>query len=259
MKKATIKRRKRVIPATQDDEMEDVDSLTEALRAEGTPERGTENDDGSINLGIRRRPDQYLSVESQAPAVRSAGQLSPLPLASSDLAAYHHRSGQSPNSSTYPNEDNRLPPMSSMATISDRQSSVSPASFLSSRRKRSFSATDTETGSNLDLGHDSAKRISSIKSILNPSSAESPKRPGSAGIDDYTLPPLRSTGGFVGSRVKSVSPGVAPPRDGQDRSDRETGHRQKAERRLALQREADSMREQLAAKERELLELGNNY
>lgn len=256
MKKPTIKRRKRVIPATQDEEMEDAADSPEDRKMEITPERGTENDDGSINLGIRRRPEQYpLTIEPQPGSLRNSGQVSPLPSAS-DLAAYHQRNGYSQSVSSHANEDNRLPPMSSMAAVSERQSSMSPASFLSPRRKRSFSATDTEAGSNADLGgQESAKRISSIKSILNPTGHDPVNRPGSADMDDYTLPPLRSAGGLLGPLVKDVSPGARTSNDGQGHAEKTESERLKAERRLALQREADRMREELAAKERELMEL----
>lgn len=254
MKKATIKRRKRVIPAAQDEEMEDVADLSEAQQTEGTPERGTENDDGSINLGLRRQSEQCaVAIEAGPPGNRSNGQASALSSAS-DLAAYHHRSGNSHNVSGHGSEENRLPPMSSMAAVSDRQSSMSPASFLSPRRKRSFSATDTEAGSSADLGPESAKRISSIKSILNPP-GDSINGRGSADMDDYTLPPLRSAGGFLGPRMQSVSPGLGTSKDGQELGDRADNDRIKAERRSALQKEADRMREELAAKERELMEL----
>ncbi|KAK2591619.1 GATA type transcriptional activator of nitrogen-regulated proteins [Conoideocrella luteorostrata] len=251
MKKATIKRRKRVIPAAQDEEMEDAEKSLGAQKKKRTPERGTENEDGSVNLGSRRRPEQHhVAIEPKPAAVRRKAGISPMPSAS-DLAAYHQRSGHSHSVSTYANEDNRLPPMSSMTTVSDRQSSMSPASFLSPRRKRSFSATDTETGSSANFGQDSAKRISSIKSILNPSAGNGTSRPGSADMDDCTLPPLRSAGGLLGLRVQSVSPGIGTSNDVQEQGE-------KAERRLALQKEAEHMREQLAAKERELRELGNN-
>lgn len=254
MKKATIKRRKRVIPAAQDEEMEDVADLSEAQQTEGTPERGTENDDGSINLGLRRQSEQcVVAIEAGPLGNRSNGQASALSSAS-DLAAYHHRSGNSHNVSGHGSEENRLPPMSSMAAVSDRQSSMSPASFLSPRRKRSFSATDTEAGSSADLGPESAKRISSIKSILNPP-GDSINGRGSADMDDYTLPPLRSAGGFLGPRMQSVSPGLGMSKDGQELGDRADNDRIKAERRSALQKEADRMREELAAKERELMEL----
>ncbi|PHH73180.1 hypothetical protein CDD80_3996 [Ophiocordyceps camponoti-rufipedis] len=239
MKKATIKRRKRVIPASQDDEQDESEKTSS--------ERGTENEDGSINLGVRRRPDHPLTIEPE-PVTTSSGQSSPMP-SSSHLAAYHQPSGYLRSVPSPLNDDNRLAPMTTMP--SDGQSPNSPASLLSSsRRKRSFSATETEAGSVTDGGYDGAKRLSSIKAILNPplSHESGPRsRRGSAEMGEYTLPPLRAPG-------PSLSPAVtSEPAFGREPGEAE---RQKAERRVALQREAEQMRELLAAKERELMELG---
>ncbi|RDA95191.1 hypothetical protein CP533_1857 [Ophiocordyceps camponoti-saundersi (nom. inval.)] len=242
MKKATIKRRKRVIPASQDEEQDESAESTDAPSLEKTSERGTENEDGSINLGVRRRPDHPLTIEPEL-VPTSSGQSSPMPCAS-HLAAYHQPSGCLRSvPSPLLNDDNRLAPM----MPSDGQSPKSPASFLSSRRKRSFSATETETGSVTDGGHDGAKRLSSIKSILNPplSYDGGPRsRRGSADMGEYTLPPLRAPGPSL-----SPVPGIGQGGEAE---------RLKAERRLALQREAEQMRELLAAKERELMELGED-
>ncbi|POR39347.1 GATA factor SREP [Tolypocladium paradoxum] len=268
MKKATIKRRKRVIPASHEDEQDESAESVDALSQGKTPERGTENDDGSINLGMRRRPDQPLTIEPE-PVMRSSGQNSPLPSASaSDLTAYHQTSGLPRNMPSSLNDDNRLPPMTSMATaMSERQSSLSPASFYSPRRKRSFSATETEAGSMADSGHESAKRLSSIKSILNPSMSHDDgpiSQPGSVDRGEYTLPPLRSSGpGYTSTGSPGPSPnmdsafGSGRSNDTQGTRDVGDSERVKAGRRLALQQETNRMREMLAAKERELMELGH--
>ncbi|KAG6023070.1 hypothetical protein E4U41_002094 [Claviceps citrina] len=255
MKKATIKRRKRVIPAAQDEAMDDVADSSETHHMERTPERGTENDDGSINLGVRRRQEQHaVSIALAPPANRSNGQISSLPMAS-DLAAYHQRNGQSHTSYGYGGEENRLAPMSSRPAVSDGQLSIWPASFLSQQRKRSFSATETNTGSSADFGPDSAKRVSSIRSILNPSSGDDIDRCGSADMDDYTLPPLRSSGGLLVAQMQRVSPDVGASKGMQEQGDGGEMERIKAARRLILRKEAERMREELAAKERELMEL----
>ncbi|SPJ73777.1 probable siderophore regulation protein (GATA factor) [Fusarium torulosum] len=259
MKKSTIKRRKRIIPASQDEEMEDaMDSAEQQSRYDAKAERGSINEDGSVNLGLRRRPDHPLTIEP-LPVIRPGRTISPLP-STSDLAAYH----QSNNPRHYTgslNDDNRLAPMASMASNNDRKTSLSPASFLSPTRKRSFSTTESEAFALQEPPHESSKRISSInlKSILNPStSAGTPPNIGTGSDDgDYSLPPLRSPGSTIAS---APSPGafsnrdntpVAGPRDFE-------GERLKAERRAALQRETDRMREMLAAKERELQELGHD-
>ena len=272
MKKATIKRRKRVIPASHEDDQDEPAELVEIPSQETTPERGTENDDGSINLGMRRRPDEPRTIDL-LPAMRPGGQNSPLPSASasasaSNLAAYHQPSGFPRHVTSSLNDDNRLPPMTSMAAaMSERQSSLSPASFLSPRRKRSFSATETEAGSVADSGHESAKRLSSINSILNPSVSHDDRtvsRPGSVDRGEYTLPPLRSSGSGYPS-AGSPGPtanmehafGGGRSNDAQGLRDVGGGERVKAGRRLALQQERDRMREMLAANERELMELGH--
>lgn len=251
-----------MIPA-QDEEMEDAMDSIETQSHEPTPERGSLNDDGSVNLGFRRRPEHPLTIEPQ-PVMRPSRQMSPLP-STSDLAAYH-QSNNSRNITGSLTDDNRLAPMqSSMATAvtSDRQTSLSPASFLSPRRKRSFSTTEGEAFNNaVDPGQENTKRVSSIKSILNPSTtARSPSYTGGGSDDgDYSLPPLRSPGSTIAS---APSPGAFSNRDptpgasSMTRDFNSENERLKAERRAALQREAERMREMLAAKERELQELGH--
>lgn len=260
MKKATIKRRKRVIPASQDEDGDESMEGAEAHTIERTPERGTPNHDGSVNLGMRRRPDQRPSTIEPEPGARTSKQPSPLPSAS-DLAAYRQGSMLMRNVSDSFNDDNRLAPLASMAAATDRQSSQSPASF-SHRRKRSFSTTETEAGS----ADDHTKRLSSIKSILNPSTGGGMQNfPHHDGRGEYSLPPLRSPGSTIAS---APSPGAFSSRGhtpsgqmmGSQSSFRdESGEndRIKLERRVTLQREAERMREMLAAKERELMELGN--
>ena len=230
---------------------------------EETPERGSLNEDGSVNLGLRRRPDHPLTIEPEARG-HSNRLPSPLPLAS-DLAAYHQSSTHRHNTSNSPNDENRLAPLSSKAAMADRQSSLSPASFLSSARKRSFSP---EVGRGVEDGHEGAKRLSSIKSILNPIDygRRAPNTLPRMDSGDYCLPPLRSPPSTIPSTTSTgtfSSRGHTPtmaapggPSNGRD--DGGESERLRAERRAALQREADRMREILAAKERELLEFGDD-
>ncbi|KAL7949934.1 hypothetical protein V8C42DRAFT_186216 [Trichoderma barbatum] len=260
MKKATIKRRKRVIPAAHDEEVDEGMEGVETQSPERTPERGTINDDGSVNLGLRRRPGHPLTIEPE-PAMRSSRNPSPLPSASaSDLAVYHQHSTASRSMPPSLNDENKLAPLASMnsAIADDRQSSLSPASFLSPTRKRSFSSTEADSVKGADGGHESAKRISSIKSILNPStSADQPSNSGPTSADrgEYSLPPLRSPASI--SPRPSGSGGFTPLNATSRSHDVDAdGERIKAERRLLLRQEAERMREMLAAKERELMELG---
>lgn len=261
MKKATIKRRKRVIPAAHDEEMDEGMEGIETQSQERTPERGTMNEDGSVNLGLRRRPGHPLTIEPE-PAVRSSRNPSPLPSTSaSDLAVYHQHSTASRSMPSSLNDENKLAPLASMnsAIADDRQSSLSPASFLSPTRKRSFSSTEADSVKGADGGHESAKRISSIKSILNPStSAAEPPNPGPTSTDrgEYALPPLRSPSANISPRPSGgggFTPLNATSRSRENDADSE---RIKAERRMLLRQEAERMREMLAAKEQELMELG---
>lgn len=283
MKKSVIKRRKRVIPAACDGTPEG-GAPTESVASSSPPpdmgsERGSMNADGSVNLGLRRRLDQGhqqqqpqpqqplpqpqpLTEQSQSQAqpqsqsqsfqlvpesvLRQSHRPSPPP-ASGDLTQYAsnlvrlHR--DVPESL---NDDNRLAPITSFSTpTGQRQTSLSPASFLSPSRKRSFGETE-------HAGPENNKRLSSIKSILYPSSVTS-------GPSEHLPHEARypSPGTYP---IASVSPGPAAAgpasyHDARRLSDESDST--KADRRAALQREAERMREMLAAKERELAELGN--
>lgn len=247
MKKATIKRRKRVI-AAQDDGAS-VDNDGSGRSAEGTPERGTMNDDGSINLGFRRRANQLPPIEPRPDIGVPGGQPSPVP--STDPAAYQTSQPPQQDVPMYLNEENRLASLATVASGEDRQPSLSPASFLSSNRKRSFSATEPDPLTAPDASRESTKRISSIISILNPAEETTPEPT----YDDRREYPVARSPHSVryatqGPGGPQYSPGSQQYRE--DSSDREA----KAGRRDALRREAEGMRAMLAQKERELAEMG---
>jgi GATA-binding protein len=102
------------------------------------------------------------------------------------------------------------------------------------------------------------KRLSSIKSILNPGFIDSDNANSPNDID----PSLRRSDGrdrYPGVNSPNFGSGGAQYAKGPANSGRDaTGasERNKVERREKLQREADGMREALKAKERELEELG---
>ncbi|KAH8172803.1 GATA zinc finger domain-containing protein [Sarocladium implicatum] len=256
MKKATIKRRKRVIPADQDETMEN--ETTASVATEKTPERGTINDDGSINLGLKRKPEYPMTFEPRPVEAQSSRRTPPLP-SSLDLGAYRQQALR-PQPTHAHSEDNRLAPMNTMPPLGNRQGSYSPDSFASPNRKRSFSTQQENDGVQMDnAGHDKPTRLSSIRSILNPQAGD---RAMGDDFSDRSLPPLRSPaalmpsagspGGSLPSRSHTpILQGTLTPGTPSD------GDRLKADRRAALQREAEKMREMLAAKERELMELGN--
>lgn len=228
MKKAMIKRRKRVIPAPEDGKEI---SVSPSPAPETPMEKGSINPDGSVNLGFgteagsRQESEQPIVTENSG-MLRQTRQTPPLQ-SIADLTPFRARNQPQPQA--MPNScsnENRLAPLTSIAAIGDRQSSLSPASFLSPSRKRSFSSVDRDLPQTSDP--DSSKRLSSINSILNP-----------AGTSEEESRDM--------IRRNYPSPGST------------AGEAAKAEKRAALQREAEAMRAQLAAKERELAELGPYY
>lgn len=248
MKKAIIKRRKRVIPVSQagSEEGTPIESVEQIVQYSSSEERGSTNADGSINLGFRRRNEHPMTILPEP--IRQSQTSTPMP--SSDLAAYHNAvTPQSLDSRDSLTDNNRLAPLTSIAALHDRPPSLSPASFLSPSRKRSFSPADSEP-SQSEVGQ-SAKRLSSIKSILNPPpTAHSPiSNPMEDAAESLRL--LRSPASTMYSAPSPVPQHAVPSFS----SINETG-REKADRRTALRQEAERMREILAAKERELAALG---
>lgn len=263
MKKSVIKRRKRVVPANQGGPS----GIDVANNSMGSPEsdrqspphisdqRGSTNPDGSVNLGFRGRG---LPVPVSTSRPQNIQQTSDLMAYASSTQSHHDH----PDSL---NNDNRLPPMTSYPSPTQRRPSLSPASFLSPSRKRSFSTIEFEqlpfiSDSNKTNSNPNAqpKRLSSIKSILNPGFSDSENsdidpalRPNPARLSP-NMYGVNSPGPSGGSYATTPagSPG-AVAKDGI--SDNE---RSKIERREMLQREAERMREALKAKERELEELG---
>lgn len=245
----------------------DIDSEP-SLPRKRTPERGTINDDGSINLGMSRRPGQPLTIEPR-PAVQSSVSSTMIPSrqtpplsSTSDLSAYRQQALRPGPPSHSLSDDNRLAPMNSMSSVfNNRQPSLSPDSQLSSNRKRSFSTTENESYHSTEPGiHEGGKRLSSIKSLLNPQSAAERNPMAIEDHGDRWLPPLRSPAATVHS---APSPGSVSSRShtpstftSVNKNAALESEKLKADRRAALQREAEKMREMLAAKERELLELG---
>jgi len=254
MKKATIKRRKRVIAAQDDAESVEYEGSTRST--EGTPERGTMNADGSVNLGLRRRPDQPLAIEPRPGFSVPGGQGSP----GSGPAAYRSTHGLPQHDvPMYLNEENRLASLATVASSEERQPSLSPASFLSSR-KRSFSATEPDPPTSPEGNHETTKRISSIISILNPTDDGAIETSGYEDRRDFYHSNARSPHGYAtntGSVPASGSSHYSPNVPTYYRDVSSERDPSKEERREALRREAERMRAMLAQKERELAELGH--
>lgn len=259
MKKSVIKRRKRVIPASQELAAEG-STPVESIQSPSPPrdissERGSMNPDGSISLGMRKQqkeqglqlvPESVLRQNS-LPPMTSAGPLT-------QYSVYNKYHSETPQSL---DDDHRLAPITSLAGTSDRQTSLSPASFLSPTRKRSFGETN-DHASPPEPDHN--KRLSSIKSILNPPRPVSPCIPGEepamqrthAESPTGTMVSAPSPGAYSNASSAGSGPTYGPAESRRLSMESEAS---KAERRAALQREAQRMRQMLAANERELAEL----
>jgi hypothetical protein len=257
MKKSIIKRRKRVIPVPGGQDSDSAMSEradSPASETETLGERGSINPDGSVNLGFRRRQEPLTTLVPEMVLMQNR-QTSPLP--SMDLGQYHssHPTQHQHVPESLINE-NRLAPLTSINMPHDRQSSLSPASFLSPSRKRSFSATDMESNGQND--GDQPKRLSSIKSILNPSAATPGREDYQEQSQQYFVTPAStaastpSPGVYSSGGYPAALPRLPSPR-GLLRTEAD---KSKAEKRAMLEREREMMRELLAAKERELAELG---
>jgi GATA-binding protein, other eukaryote len=262
MKKSVIKRRKRVVPAPQGTQASgfDINNHTGSPESDSPlpgntqhDQRGTVNADGSINLGFRPRYEPRLLPAPVAASQMDSQQHLPSigPTAHGSNQSNHHQDNSSLNN------DNRLPPMASYPSPTPRPPSLSPNSFLSPSRKRSFTVAESEPASS-STSESNSKRLSSIKSILNPSQQSSEN---SESLDP-SLRLARSPEMHYGKAPSPSSyghnPGAAWESSSAQSSKRDVGsesERAKIEKRAELQREAERMREALRAKERELEEL----
>ena len=266
MKKSVIKRRKRVVPATQGNQAIDAASNSvespESDRQSPPANRGTLNPDGSVNLGFRSRDNQQRRALLPEPSMRPQNGIQ---LPTSDLTAYASNSNTQAHPHSHEqhhdslNNDNRLPPLTSYPSPTNRRPSLSPNSFLSPSRKRSFSTAEMKLSQNpSDPTSTNPKRLSSIKSILNPGFVDSESSDSGSQIDPNLgrndgrdrYPAINSPGLSSGGQY-TTSPTMKNRKEAASENERS-----KIERREMLQQEADRMREALKAKERELAELG---
>lgn len=262
MKKSIIKRRKRVVPALH--EFPPHPSTSPPLAPSVSPDpaqayhsdiaddhRGSINPDGSINLGTRHRDDtstsNFTPRHAPAPVDFTAYQNPP-----SDLRYLHDQtSNTAPQPTTYPSPTQ--PP-----------TSISP-----NPRKRSFSAIQDPPLIALDSSDPA--RLSSISSILNPtrhdlhqhqqhqaelSSLASAEAEVEADADDMPIEPsLLAMSNAHAHAHSHPQPQPTIPLPLTNGAVEKAKDRDKTERRKQLSREAESMREMLRAKERELAAL----
>lgn len=250
-----IKRRKRVVPAPHGSAACGYDVAGNAIDSAESDEeilRGSKNQDGSINLGTRARPGSSRGMLPN-PTSRTSHQPQQVP-SSAGLIAYASASqihNYQPSDGTSMIAENKLPPLNSYP-VANRGSSLSPNAFLSLSRKRSFSEAES-SGPEIT----EPKRLSFIKSILNPSRdahGHVADPPYSASTSQSQFHPASDSSYDIHCQTELSK--IPPPRDSDyARNPINEEARTKAERRLALKKETESMRELLARKERELAEL----
>jgi len=261
MKKSVIKRRKRVVPAALGSQASGIDvgansigspeSDGQSPRPETQDHRGSMNPDGSVNLGFKPRSEPSRNILPEpTTTIRQNGQQ----LLHNDLNAYisHPHNNYHHQDTSSLNADNKLPPMAAYPSPTQRPPSLSPNFLLSPSRKRSFSAAESDPTQLPPLQQDpNNKRLSSIKSILNPSQRAADE----SNLDPTLRTPAATTS--PGLRyAPSPSNGGTPARDLHPPTTTDAEReRARLERRAELQREAERMRQMLAAKERELAEL----
>lgn len=277
MKKSVIKRRKRVIPVSHEVGAEaSTMAPAEPIQSPSPPhessERGSKNPDGSMNLGVRKNREQHglqlvpetLLRQNSLPPMNTAATLT-------QYSVYNKYHSEIPQSL---DDDHRLAPLgiTSLATPSDRQTSLSPASFLSPTRKRSLAEiNDRASPSSTEPDSRNNKRLSSIQTLLNSSLLSAPAgsaRPVSPRItSDETLAQLRA---YLDSPPRTIASVPSPGAYSNSSSSAGPTHpnfdtrrpsieseTSKCERRAVLERESRQIRERLAANERELAKLGN--
>ncbi|KAL2755195.1 hypothetical protein ACRALDRAFT_2028367 [Sodiomyces alcalophilus JCM 7366] len=265
MKKSIIKRRKRVVPSPLGDEAtgEYDASEMQSQAPESSGERGTLNDDGSINLGLRPPPGKLPPILARPPMAPHY-QSTILPPVS-NLPGYQFSQSRTllGNHHDLHSRQDQLGPITSIHNQADAVTSLAPNTLSSSPRKRPLPAADGDINPTLGGGPEASKRFTSIgiKSILNPcndlhSTDTAPVEKDNSG-NSYceTAATLMQSSPSSGSNLTARR---ALPRSRKhphipgvyENHERFEAHRQD------LEREAQRMREALAAKEEELANLG---
>ncbi|KAL9612308.1 MAG: hypothetical protein Q9167_003087 [Letrouitia subvulpina] len=251
MKKSIIKRRKRVVPAMQEQppgnqhltsfpiSTSPDSQYPENAESSHHDRSSAVNQDGSINLDIRSQ-DQQFDQQSQykPPAIDFTDYHIDQPRRSSTHSQYHQVSPSGIHEQV-------------TANSAEPQHRLSPL-HVSSSRKRSHSNTDRDDPTPPVLENTRNNRLSSISSILNPTQQQQ--------ADEMPIDPNLSSIGQQALRHASTPQAnhqqFAPPPESSVRqlSISESADL-RTQRRAQLRLEADRMREILRAKERELEEL----
>ncbi|KAI9840334.1 MAG: putative electron transfer flavoprotein subunit [Sclerophora amabilis] len=236
MKKSTIKRRKRVVPAVQGQPLHDQESPQVASSASPDPSHANSDshDDHktqpskelSVDLRIRRQEDVKDDRENDSQLQRARHKTYQTPAV--DFTGY-----QRP-----PDERSSHLPVSGSPSIS----SSGPERDGNRKRSRSISE-GREISQEKQPTPTKWKRLNSIKSILNPL---------------QRLPDESSTANTLSPPPQAQADSVLPAQDSKIAAEESARRRIISEKRAELERETQSIRNILAAKEKELAHWGDN-
>lgn len=260
MKKSIIKRRKRVVPATQEQESNHAAHLTSFPVSTSPKSHYSENPDirhyrqdspsmdlnESINLDVRVRdhPHDYQH------------QYEPAPLGV-DFTGYQIEQPRPPSREPHQLQHLPLPSIHDPpALMSSPESQRTLSPFPGTTRKRSFSDAHLDANKASTPEHPRPNRLSSISSILNPTQ----RTP----ADDMPIDPSLSAIGQPQRRQPHLpqpqQQQLPPPPEIRLRTvvDGDPDGRERMERKARLRREAEQIRDMLKAKEKELEDLGGD-
>ncbi len=294
MKKSVIKRRKRVVPATNEQDTNASQFSTLPISPSPTPQhvdapegRSKQRFSASIDVGgpldLRPNPGHLDS-----PEVRNRKRIdsSMDPNSPSNLALRHHdRQLEVPDQGDPPpigvdftgyqldqRQDQGRQPSShpqhlpSLSSIQDTANQISdPLSYSrlsplpgSSSRKRSYDKAERDNPSPSTAHNSGAKRLSSISSLLNhPQSTpeDLPIDPNLSSIGQHQLPLHRHSHPESQPQRYQLPLPTPDSRGPRQSTSSDPGGWELRERRARLRREADHIRELLRLKEKELEEL----
>lgn len=289
MKKSVIKRRKRVVPATNEHDPNasqlstfPVSPSNTSQRLESPDNRGrqrhTSSMDANSPLDLRPNPGHLdspevrnrqridssmdlngpanLALRQQERQIEHQNHHDPPPI-EVDFTGYRldQRQDDRRRPSGHPQQQH-LPPIAQM-----QEPPLQPTEPLaypnlsplpnSSSRKRSYDTAERDNPSPSDMQGSSTKRLSSISSLLNHPQAFSDEMP----IDPNLQPLHRHSHPESQPHRYHLPPPPAPDGRPRESTSSDPGAWELRERKARLRREADEIREMLRAKERELEEL----
>ena len=261
MKKSTIKRRKRVVPAIQDQASDQSpSSFTNSTSPEASPSITSEQFptsprqriENSIRLGIRSREPSDLHGLYEPPPIDFTGYQAGRQPPADQLETYQPQK-KDPRRSNHYQPPLQIPPIQTRPTSH-------PKTATEHTRKRSFSiAEGTRPTGKSPNSAKSANRLSSISSILNPPqhsrdedsvSFESLTQRGNGGSAPA------SSGNSMQLRMRHAQGYTHAPYSPTEYAEQPSMH-EKGSRKEELKREAENLREMLRQKERELEEMGD--